>query len=75
MPIQVYKCPKHGEWELFMAFKDDVKPTNKCPHSLPQAGQRFPQFCLRISKHILKPIAAAIVSGGTGAGKDMHLKR
>lgn len=75
MPIQVYSCPKHGEWELFTAFKDDVRQTQKCPHRLPKGDSAYEVFCAQISQHILKPIAAAIVQGGTGGGKDMHLKR
>ncbi len=75
MPIHVYLCPEHGEWELFAAFKDDLRKTQKCPHSMSQGRKRFPQFCMQVSEYILKPIAAAIVRGGTGGGKDMHLPR
>ena len=71
MPIQVYKCSRHGEFEIFQAFADDVKPTVNCPHTMPDL--LYP--CGFDSSHVLKPIAAAIVSGGTGGGKDMHLKR
>jgi len=66
--IQTYECPKHGEFEVFQAFADDVKPTYKCPRAS-LVG------CGRISQHVLKPIATAIVQGGTGGGKDMHLPR
>lgn len=76
MPIQVYLCPDHGDWELFTAFKDNVRQAQKCPYqSPPKAGNRYGVFCLKISKHIVAPIAAAIVKGGTGGGKDMHLPR
>ena len=71
MPIQVYKCDQHGEFEIFQAFADDVKPVVKCPHSLLGRGY----LCGSGSEHVVKPIAAAIVKGGTGGGKDMHLAR
>ena len=72
MPIQVYLCPDHGDWEVFTAFKDDIKSTGKCPHTLPSTGRTI--FCLKTSQHVVRPIAAAIVKGGTGGGKDMHTR-
>ena len=70
MPIQTYKCNDHGEFEIFQAFADDISPTVHCPHDIDEV---YP--CGNDSLHIIKPIAAAIVQGGTGGGKDMHLKR
>jgi ssDNA-binding Zn-finger/Zn-ribbon topoisomerase 1 len=31
MPIQVYSCPEHGEFELRLSFKDDVQTAGICP--------------------------------------------
>ncbi len=73
MPIQTYKCKDHGEFEIFQAFADDVAATYACPHSDPT--DTWDGTCRQDSSHIVKPIAAAIVKGGTGGGKDMHLKR
>ena len=31
MPIQVYRCPEHGEFELTVSFKADVPEVMRCP--------------------------------------------
>ncbi len=66
MTFQVYECPEHGEYTVPLRFSQGVPKTWRCPANL--GGF----FCDERSKHIIKPIAAAIVRGGTGGGKDMH---
>ncbi len=61
MTTYVYKCPKHGEFDLVRKRDDDLSH-GVCPG------------CGTASAHVVK-IAAAVVQGGTGGGKDMHLKR
>ena len=61
MTTYVYKCPSHGEFDLTRERDDDLA-FGICPR------------CGEVSTHVVK-IAAAFVPGGTGAGKDMHLKR
>jgi len=73
MPIQTYLCHDHGEFEIFQAFADEVMQVYRCPHPVHPVGRRV--TCGRDSQYVLKPIAAAIVQGGTGGGKDMHLPR
>lgn len=31
MPIQIYRCPEHGEFELVLAFNDTVWSLVICP--------------------------------------------
>ena len=57
MPLQVYRCEAHGEFDVLLSFRDDVPQTAHC------------LTCGAVSPHILKPPAAAIVKGGTGAGR------
>ncbi len=61
MTTYVYKCPRHGEFDLVRERDDDLE-FGVCPK------------CGEVSTHVVK-IAAAIVPGGTGGGKDMHLPR
>jgi len=78
MPLQVYLCPNHGEFEIFMQFKDEIKDEVSCPKTIEAVLSGYPRkipICSKPSKHIIKPIACAIVEGGTGGGKDMHLVR
>ena len=57
MPLQVYMCPHHGEWDLYLSFRDKVLELAHCPD------------CGTLSEHILYPPGAIIVQGGTGAGR------
>ena len=67
MPTQIYECPEHGEFDVHLSFKDRIPGTWSCPNKCP-----FDDPCADVcgvdSKHVLKPPAAIIVSGGTGAG-------
>ncbi len=73
MSIQTHKCKDHGEFGDVQAVADAAAATYICPHS--DSMDTWAGTCRQNSRHIIKPIAAAIVSGGTGGGKDMHLKR
>ncbi|KKK96951.1 hypothetical protein LCGC14_2657660 [marine sediment metagenome] len=83
MPTYVYSCPValHGEFNVFMAsYPDEVPKTAPCSVRVYKGDPENSDFdedvlCNEDSEHVIKPIAAAIVSGGTGGGKDMHLKR
>ena len=57
MPLQVYRCPKHGEFDIRLSFRDDVPQATHC------------LTCGAPSLHIIKPPAAAIVRDGTGGGR------
>ncbi len=88
MPLQVYECPTHGDFEITIKFSDKISKRKQCPvqveycnpgghpgsdyHDQPGCGH---YQCKVWSPHVARPIAAAIVEGGTGGGKDMHLKR
>ena len=61
MTTYVYKCPTHGEFDLARERSDDLA-YDICPK------------CGEVSTHVVK-IVAAFVPGGTGGGKDMHLRR
>ena len=63
MPIQIYECPIHGEIEKLIPFKDEVPQGLTCG-KLTRRGQT----CSKWTLHVLKPPAAIIVEGGTGAG-------
>ncbi len=84
MPTYTYKCPVHGELDVPMiSYPDEVPKTAPCPVMLYEGdegddGEIQPEtevLCNEDSEYVIKPIAAAIVEGGTGGGKDMHLKR
>ena len=57
MPTQVYLCPHHGEFDAYLTWEEDVPKRKRC------------HGCGRMSRHVLKPPAAIIVEGGTGAGR------
>ncbi len=40
MPIQVYRCPEHGEFELVMAVRNDVPSFLPCPVGMPDFAER-----------------------------------
>ncbi len=75
MPLQIYFCPAHDEFQITIKFSDDVPITMSCPRII-CGGKRDGKKCpYNKCKHIIKPIAGIIVEGGTGGGKDMHLVR
>ncbi len=78
MPTYVYSCPValHGEFNVFMAsYPDEVPKTAPCSHKVVRGITTSDKStvrevrCGRKSKYVVKPIAAAIVRGGTGARK------
>src|SRR3990167_7127980 len=68
MPIQVFRCPKHGEFDIRMSFNQDVPQTYPCTSSWCGDKECFDP-CGRPSQHIIKPPAGIVVQGGTGAGR------
>lgn len=72
MPIQIYRCPVHGEFEVKLSFKDKVLDEVQCPAGVqeyrPAASDVDVVPCGAGSPHVIKPPAAIIVEGGTGAG-------
>ena len=64
MAIQVYECPVHGEVEKFISLSDEVPSGLTC-----DKPTRRGQPCSKWATHVLKPPAAIIVEGGTGAGR------
>lgn len=82
MAFQVYLCKVHGEFQLTLTFAelDKVPPAvpRRCPVKVTRhtySGTEREEACGRKSKHILKPIATAIIEGGTGAGRGMYIDR
>ena len=89
MPLQVFECPEHGEFQITLKFSDHVPRFKLCPAMVKYHGlhdktnnrgcntqsQCSTHKCNWRSKHIIKPVAGVIVEGGTGGGKDMHLVR
>jgi hypothetical protein len=67
-PVQVYLCPVHGEFEVKVPFSEDVPSELPCARSPEPWSQTT--ACGLPSRHVLKPIAAAIVEGGTGARRS-----
>jgi len=63
MPIQVYSCPIHGEFDVFMSFSDEIPELKPCPIVDPKDN------CGKRSVHVIKPPAGIVVQGGTGAGR------
>ncbi len=88
MPLQVYECPDHGDFEITLKFSDKIPKYKLCSHVIEYCNPAWHKGtdhcdsdscasypCGNRSPHVTRPIAAAIVAGGTGGGKDMHLKR
>jgi hypothetical protein len=79
MPIQVYKCEEHGEFNVIQKIEDLVWITKPCPVYVrkknPSTGGLELVCCDKISRHVIEPLSGVIVKGGTGGGKDMHRKR
>lgn len=50
MPTQVYRCQAHGEFDIWLSFKDDIPESKSCPD------------CGKSSPHILKPPAGIKVA-------------
>ena len=44
-PVQVFRCPLHGEFDVHLTFRDDIPRTRPCPD------------CGKEGSHILKPPA------------------
>lgn len=67
LPRHVYCCPVHGEFNVYISFKDEVPETTPC-----EAVIDFDHGCDcgKKSKHVLKaPAAAYVKGGGTGGGQ------
>ena len=75
MPIYVYRCPvkRHGEFDVPMSsYPDKVPKTAPCPVRIYKGDPENGDFdedvlCNEDSAYIIKPIATAIIEGGTGA--------
>ncbi len=52
MPIQVYKCKTHGEFDIKLSFEDKIMKAKKCPE------------CGEISKHIISPVGGVKIKRG-----------
>lgn len=52
MPIQVYECPKDGEFEIQQSILEDVLKKRPCP------------VCLGDSPHVLKPCGGIRIMRG-----------
>src|SRR3990167_2149799 len=63
IPTQVYSCPIHGEFDVFMSFSDEIPELKPCPIVDPKDN------CGKRSVHVIKPPAGIVVQGGTGAGR------
>ena len=50
MPIQVYFCPKHGEWDALTTFHEDIRSARKCPE------------CGRESTHKISPPGGILIT-------------
>ncbi|KKN83835.1 hypothetical protein LCGC14_0294880 [marine sediment metagenome] len=61
MPIQVYKCPKHGKFERTFPLTN-VPKTHPCP------------ICHKKVDWVPSLPAYIHVEGGTGAGKSSHTR-
>ena len=60
MPVQVYRCPEHGDFEVSNSASKTVRPLVLCPagHTCGRAGAWVPQ------------VVSFSVEGGTGAQKS-----
>ena len=52
MPIQVYECPKDGEFEIWQSIKDDILKKRPCP------------TCSSNSPHKLVPCGGIVIARG-----------
>jgi len=68
MPLQTYRCPSHGEFDIRLSFSQDVPQTYPCTGSW-CGDDACCDPCGRASPHVIKPPAGIIVQGGTGAGR------
>ena len=50
MPIQVYNCPRHGEWDAITTFHEDIRSDRDCPE------------CGKKSKHTIKPPGGILIT-------------
>ena len=68
MPLQTYRCPSHGEFDIRLSFSQDVPQTYPCTGSW-CGDEDCLDPCGRASPHVIKPPAGIIVQDGTGAGR------
>ena len=59
MPTFEFNCPRHGAFDKYLSFSDGVPPSEVC-------------WCGMRSLRVFTAPAAALVRGGTGAGRG-HL--
>ena len=55
MPTQVFECPRHGEFDIFLHFSQDVPQEADCP--VVSHGRN----CCEISRHVLKAPAGILI--------------
>ena len=55
MPTQVFSCPQHGEFDVFIPFSQDVPREADCP--VVKHGRN----CCEISRHVLKAPSGIII--------------
>src|SRR3990167_4261256 len=61
MPLQVYVCPKHGEFDIRLSFRDDVPQTAHC------------LTCGAASLHVIKsPASIKVVRGWNEQANEMQ---
>ena len=60
MPQQIYKCPKHGEFEVNYNISETVRPIAICPD---------PKGCGRAGEWVPQ-VVHFNVEGGTGAQRS-----
>ncbi len=68
MPLQVFECPRHGEFDVLLRFSQDVPQEANCPEVT--NGRR----CCEISKHVLK-IPAGIIIKNTWNDNANEMRR
>lgn len=74
MPIQVYRCSEHGEFDVRLSFSDGVPDEYECPYTI-ETYDKNREFYLGVVKcgkkgvHVIKPPAGVIIEGGTDARK------
>ncbi len=69
MPRQVYRCPKHGEFEMSVHFKGDVPKTAACPVPIIKAvfGRFYEYDCPKVGVWV--PSAPNFIGGPTTGAK------